>query len=244
MEHKSRAVILRVIDFGEADRLVTFFTEDFGKIKGVAKHAKKSKKRFGAGLEPGAIGSVKFVEKQNVELTRLDEFIVLHPAWKVTGSLEKIMSLYVSLEMADKMLPLGHASATRFGLIERWISFLSDNEPDPSHSHAFIYKWLTASGLEPVLDRCVSCGGEIDGGAFSDQAYGGLICRKCHRGKNHSLEISGDMLKYLLGFKNGKILGKTFKAADKVFENLLIHAIGGELKTLRVAAEVNSATTK
>lgn len=236
MNQKSRAVVLRVTDFGEADRLVTFFTEDFGKLKGVAKHAKKSKKRFGGGLECGSIGVVRYFERQNAELVRLDEFAVEQPSWKITGSLEKIVTLHISIEMADKMLPLAHASRERFGLLSRWIVFLSENDLCPRHRHAFYYKWLAASGLEPVFDKCVVCGNAFP--YWIESSYGGAVCKNCHSANKNAIMVLPQTLKYLQGFKLGKISDGANKDADKVFEYLLLHAIGGELKSLEIARKL------
>ncbi|MBI2342157.1 MAG: DNA repair protein RecO, partial [Deltaproteobacteria bacterium] len=145
MEHQSKAVILRTSDYGEADRLVSFFADNFGKAKGVAKNAKRSNKRFGGGLEPGSIGRLRFAEKHGVELVRLEEFAVEAPVWKVAASLEKLASLYIALEIAEKMLPPAFISLPRFKLLQRWIIFLAENEPSLIHRHAYLYKWLKLS---------------------------------------------------------------------------------------------------
>ena len=249
MERKNRAVILRVIDYSEADRLVTLFTEDFGKIRGVAKNAKKSQRRFGGGLEHGSIGSVRYVEKPGTELVRLEEMLIEVPAWKVATSLAKIFALYISLELADKMLPLAHASRERFGLLERWISFLASTSPLPVHRHAFYYKWLAASGLAPVFDRCVVCFGppspaENDP-CFIESAHGGIVCKKCHSKGRNFVEIGGKLLHYLHELKFGRLPGGTSfdavptgRQADEVFEYLIMHAIGGEIKSLNIARRV------
>ncbi len=237
MDQKNRAVILKTSDFNDADRLVTFFTEDFGKLKGVAKHARRSKKRFGGGFEPGSVGRISFAEKQNAELVRIDEFTVEEPAWKIAVSLERITALYIALELADKMLPLNHASRKRFGLLTRWINFIGAFEPDHGHKHAFFYKWLAASGLEPVFDRCIVCGKkECDS---IDSAHGGAVCKGCARPGKNVIMIPPKTLRYLQGFKLGKITEGANRSADEIFEQLLIHAIGGELRSLKVAREIN-----
>ncbi len=66
------ALILRTYRYGEADRIVVFLTEDRGKRRGVAKNASKSRRRFGAGLEPLTRGRVAYVEKEGRELVRLE----------------------------------------------------------------------------------------------------------------------------------------------------------------------------
>ena len=70
--HTAEAIVLRTYRYGEADRIVVFLTEDRGKRRGVAKNATKSRRRFGAALEPLTRGRVAYVERENRDLVRLD----------------------------------------------------------------------------------------------------------------------------------------------------------------------------
>lgn len=242
MEHKGRAIILRATDFGEADRLVTFFTEELGKFKGVAKHAKRSVRRFGGGLEPGTIANVRFVEKGHAELVRLEDVVVEWPAWKAAGSLPRLMALNVTLELADRMLAPAHASRERFELLQRWIMFLGDNEPHRVHIHAFYYKWLAASGLAPVFDVCVLCRKAQSPAWGISATQGGAVCSDCRRAGVDYVSVEGALLKYLQGFKSGRFSDNASTAiitvADDIFCLLLEHAVGGRLKSLSIVGQV------
>ena len=66
------ALVLRTYRYGEADRIVVFLTEDRGKKRGVARNATKSRRRFGAALEPLTRGRAAYVEHESRELVRLD----------------------------------------------------------------------------------------------------------------------------------------------------------------------------
>src|SRR6187402_654330 len=70
--HVADAIVLRTYKYGEADRIVVFLTADRGKKRGVAKNASKSRRRFGAALEPLTRGTVTYVEREHRELVRLD----------------------------------------------------------------------------------------------------------------------------------------------------------------------------
>src|SRR5439155_21499226 len=70
--HTTDALILRTYKLGESDRIVVFLTRDRGKIRGVAKNARQSRRRFGGGLEPLTYGRVGYVEHERHELVRLD----------------------------------------------------------------------------------------------------------------------------------------------------------------------------
>ena len=65
------ALILRTYKLGESDRIVVFLTRDRGKKRGVAKNARQSRRRFGAGLEPMTLGRVGYVERERRDLVHL-----------------------------------------------------------------------------------------------------------------------------------------------------------------------------
>ena len=70
--HTADALILRTYTLGESDRIVVFLTRDRGKKRGVAKHARRSRRRFGGALEPLTFGRVGYVEHERRDLVRLD----------------------------------------------------------------------------------------------------------------------------------------------------------------------------
>src|SRR5487761_1960653 len=73
----SEAVILRTWPVQEADLIVSFFTRDYGKLKGIAKSALKSRKRFGGALEPMTLTRAWFAERPRQELVRLDQLEIV-----------------------------------------------------------------------------------------------------------------------------------------------------------------------
>src|SRR5579864_6370938 len=75
---QSEAIVLRSYPMREADLLVTLFTRSDGKVRGVARSAMKSKKRFGGALEPLTLVRVYWEERERHELTRIDSCDVLH----------------------------------------------------------------------------------------------------------------------------------------------------------------------
>jgi len=61
--HKTSAIVIHSLDYGESDRIVTFYSSDFGKIKGIAKGARRSKIRFSNALEPRRYCNIIFSKK-------------------------------------------------------------------------------------------------------------------------------------------------------------------------------------
>src|ERR1700742_3722484 len=76
--HQVEAVVLRTWPIHEADQIVSLFTRDYGKIKGVAKAAAKSRRRFGGALEPMTHVRAHYAERPSQQRLRLISFALLH----------------------------------------------------------------------------------------------------------------------------------------------------------------------
>ena len=75
--HQVEAIVLRTWPIHEADQIVSLFTRDYGKIKGVAKAAARSRRRFGGAMEPMTHVRASYAEKPRQELVRLDSFDIV-----------------------------------------------------------------------------------------------------------------------------------------------------------------------
>src|SRR5215469_7813651 len=105
MPHQSEALILRTYPFHEADLLVTFFTRAGGKIRGVAKAAKRSKRRFGGALEPLTHVTAHWQNKEGQELVRLDSFEIIASPLAAQVSYPRVLALEYVAEVIDQLLP-------------------------------------------------------------------------------------------------------------------------------------------
>ena len=76
---RSAAVVIGSFPLGESDRVVTFFSRDFGRLRGVARAARRIKSRFGGSLELFTLGQLVFFDTGRSELVRIDHFDVTHP---------------------------------------------------------------------------------------------------------------------------------------------------------------------
>src|ERR1700678_4272778 len=101
----SEAVVLRTWPLHEADLIVSFFTRDYGRVKGVAKSALKSRKRFGGALGPMTVARAWFVEKPRQELVRLDQLEIIRSPLFTTGDPLRMAVLSFFAEVLDEALP-------------------------------------------------------------------------------------------------------------------------------------------
>src|ERR1700722_12706714 len=77
IQHVGEAIVLRTWPFHEADLLVSLFTREHGRVRGVARHAMRSRRRFGGALEPMTHVRATYTERPKQELVRLDGFEIL-----------------------------------------------------------------------------------------------------------------------------------------------------------------------
>src|SRR5436305_15176845 len=87
---KSAAVVVGSFPLGERDRVVTFYSRDFGKIRGVAKASRRIRSRFAGALELFTLGEMVFFDTGRSELVRIDHFVILHPFDRVRRDLERL----------------------------------------------------------------------------------------------------------------------------------------------------------
>src|ERR1035437_10171460 len=101
----SEAVILRTWPVHEADLIVSFFTRDYGRERGVAKSALKSRKRFGGALEPMTVARAWFAERHEQELVRLDQLEIVRSPLSSPIDPVRMTVLSFFAELLDEALP-------------------------------------------------------------------------------------------------------------------------------------------
>ena len=173
------AIVLAVSDYREADRLVTLFTLEHGKVKGVARGAKRSVRRFGGALEPFARLSVQLALTGG--LSRLDSADVTTLHRRIREDLLKIGYAGYACEAADLLLPEGLPNPRLYRLLCAWLERLDSSPAEPSDRRFFEINLLNILGYRPHLDGCAACGGGL-GAAAHAGSHGEILCSRCGRG--------------------------------------------------------------
>jgi DNA repair protein RecO (recombination protein O) len=95
--------VIRSLNYGESDRIVTFFTKDFGKIKGIAKGARRSRKRFQNALGLFSHLRLIFFDREGMGLARVESGDILHTFPRIRENLTKIYHGNYFLELVNEM---------------------------------------------------------------------------------------------------------------------------------------------
>ena len=121
----SEALILRTWPFRESDLVVSFFTRDQGKLRGVARRARRPKNSFGAGLERLAHVSVSYYQKENRELVSLNSCEITQSWFALASNWEISVALDFLAEVSDQLLPASEVNERHFRLLLAVLEYLS-----------------------------------------------------------------------------------------------------------------------
>lgn len=195
MLKQSDAIVLRTYPFREADLLVTLLTREEGKIKGVARSAKKSKRRFGGALEPLTRVRAYYDQKQGQELVRLDSCDVLESPLMHAIDYERAVALSYVAEVLDGLLPDHDVNDAVFRLT---LSVLPHLEIGGIWMPLTYFDlWITRlMGLLPELSACIVCGVELNGSGrvFFHALADGLMCATHKRLASSEMSLASRQL--------------------------------------------------
>jgi DNA repair protein RecO (recombination protein O) len=173
---ESEAIILRTYPLRESDLLVTLFTRAEGKVRGVARAAKKSRRRFGGALEPLTYVRAHYEDRERQELSRLDACEVLASPLASEVTYSRAVALAHVAELLDELLPDREANDAVFRLALTVLAALRG--PALWLPVTYFELWMTRlMGYLPELSECMACGRSLTGGrAFFHAMADGLAC--------------------------------------------------------------------
>ena len=160
--HHGEAIVLRTWPFHEADLLVSLFTRDQGKVKGVARHAMKSRKRFGGALEPATQVRAHYTERPRQDLVRLDQFEILWSPLTAPIETMRLAGLQLVTEVLEEAMPDQAPEDNIYRLAVTVLTSLrSENVYLPT---LYFCLWMNRLlGWMPELGHCVACGLDLRG---------------------------------------------------------------------------------
>jgi DNA repair protein RecO (recombination protein O) len=177
--YSAQALVLRTYPLGESDRIVVFLTRDRGKKRGVAKGARRSRRRFGGALEPLTLVRVEYVEKETREL------VSVHFADPVVSPLaardpEALCYVGYFAELLDAWSPDNDAHDALFRLGCATLDALVAGAPGVRLARYFEFWGRRLQGVYPSIEACAACGAQLaEVGAVLDADHQRLVCGRC-----------------------------------------------------------------
>jgi DNA repair protein RecO (recombination protein O) len=194
----SEAFVLRSYPFKEADLVVSFLTRDQGKLRGVAKRARRPKSPFGAGLERLSQVRMSYFQRETRELVNLDSCELLVSQFRLMSDYRSGVALDYFAEVTDQLLPPGEPNDRFFRLLIAVLEHMRALEPGSVwRAVTYFSLWsVRLSGFLPDLNVCLGCGALLADGAMRERAFfvrggDGLMCAECRRARGAgSYELS------------------------------------------------------
>ncbi|HET6819297.1 MAG TPA: DNA repair protein RecO [Candidatus Limnocylindria bacterium] len=197
--YKTEGIVLRSMDLGEADRVLTVLTPRLGKLRIIAKGIRRPRSRLGGGLEP--FSDVHLVLAIGRTFDVVTQVALEDPHLGLRNDLHSTAAAWYLVELADRFCEGSADSHDAFVLLAQGLAAL-DAAPEEV-SRELIARWfelhlLDAMGFRPELSLCLECGDEIgpDGNSFSPVA-GGVLGPECAHAALNARPIDADALKVL-----------------------------------------------
>jgi DNA repair protein RecO (recombination protein O) len=204
------AIMLRRIDFGDYDLIITFFTLNKGKISVIAKSAKKSTKRFAGILELFSVLDVVCSIGRGEGLPILQEATLKHAFSNIRSKIIKTAYASYWAELINQWMEEGQKQVRLFHLFRHVLSELDlGHTSEEALSILFQIRFLTIAGLGPNLKQCSICQAEIEKMKEAkikfDLSKGGIICDGCASRGLQKIFLSKGTIKHLLWIQMGNL---------------------------------------
>ena len=134
---KTTGFVLRCLNYGESDLIITFYSNDFGKLTGIAKGAKRSKKRFVNVFEPFSLTNIIFSRKNRDVLAFIESCEIIDHYNSIRQDLEKTLIASYFIDLADHFSPEGKKNEKIFELLQNFLALLDDEKASYCHRSFF-----------------------------------------------------------------------------------------------------------
>ena len=217
MNNGTSGIIIKRFNYGEADRILTIFSERFGKIKAIAKGVRKTRSHMAGSLEPYMLVDLQLHEGKTFYIVTSASIISEYQ--NIHSDIKKTAEAYFVGELIDKFMEENQKSDSVLELAKLVFEAIDKNEKNLIIL-AFELKIIEASGFKPELANCLHCKAKLSSGDnFWDHIEGGVICRLCQQKFHHGEEISDEAIKVLRFIEQNNFSVITKLKLDKETEN-------------------------
>jgi DNA repair protein RecO (recombination protein O) len=239
---QTSAYTLRTYALSEADQIVVFYTLDFGRLRSVAKGARRVKSRFGSAFQPLTRSSLSFFEREGQELTRVSACEVEQSYYDVLLTPEAAATAAYFAELVQEFTAERDPNSAIFRLIGAVMEGVSEGVSLAVGARYFEVWMLRLSGVLPRMSECGSCGRRLAAERWVVPDPLEFVCRQCHRAHSGSRWLSPggtELLTEILRKPPAEVMrgaGKNRQAVQRLaaVNRLLIRGqLDKELRTVR-----------
>lgn len=206
--YKTEAIVLRSMDLGEADRVLTVLTPRLGKLRVIAKGVRRPRSRIGGALQP--FSDVQLVLAVGRTFDVVTSTSLEDPHLGLRNDLHSTAAAWYVVELTDRFCEGAADSHDAFRLLAQTLSAL---DAGSEVTRDVVTRWfelalLDAMGFRPELSRCLECGASIEpeGNVYSPVG-GGVVCGQCRHAAHGATSITADALKVMRHLQRSPLVG-------------------------------------
>jgi len=241
MIRKAEGIVLRTFDFRETSRIATFFSKDYGKIRGILKGIRKDHKKFGSNLDKFSVNDIVYYWHANSDLHLVGQCDLKEFFFPIRQDLKRSIAAQYILELVDAIMPLEEENEEVYQLVMNFLRTLQTIDDINKLVHIFQIKILYLSGFQPHLDSCLVCEKKINGPVRFSRQMGGLICMGCKTTDTSAALISKGAIASILHIERASWEGSLrlgFSQSIKrelkhILNNFLVFHLEKQLKSER-----------
>ncbi len=220
---KTHAFVLKTQDYRDTSLLLTVYTQDHGKIRGIVKGVRDTRAKYGSTFEPFSLNEILFYKRRKGgDLHQITHADTVDMFYEVREDLEKLAYACYFVELIDELVETEEAHPEIFTLLHESILFLNSGASVKRAARIFEVKLLELLGLVPEIQACAICQTLMPEPAFFNPSSGGILCRNC-AGKSQGIKIpvSKGTLNFLAHVRRSEIRSLySVKVAQEVGEEL------------------------
>lgn len=236
------AVVLQTMDMGESDLLVRLFTQKMGKIVGIAKGAKRSRKRFVNTFDIATFSHVKVYRPRGRELFLIEDAVLINTYENISSDTKSMVFASLILELILELSPEGEPSPELFEIVTSYLASLTELGAKDDLLFTYTLRTLKKLGIPPLLNICLRCGRadpKAYGGFFIPRA-GGMVCTDCVNPLDQKICFSRGVVMAMslaLDFPKERLPSINYNSASKgeikkALFAFLHHQIGKRMKSI------------
>jgi DNA repair protein RecO (recombination protein O) len=189
--YKTRAIVLRARNLGEADKIFTLFTDARGKLDAVAKGVRRAKSQVAGRLEFASEAQLGMHRGRNLDIITSAD--ITHSRFSSVTDPAAFATAHLLAELIDAFCEPDLAMSDVYALLEGALAALAGAAEPAALVPRFELRLLDALGFAPAGDACVRCGDSLAGRpAWADLESGGLACERCRPHRADALALGPD----------------------------------------------------
>ena len=178
MMKKTEAIVLSVKSWGEADRIVTLFSKEYGKTEAVAYGARKPRSALAASVQLFTQAEMTLAEGKRIDT--LKQCHIIRSFRTLREDLSRMAYGSFLTEVCEVLTMDGERDEELYERLLLLLEMIETRNPRLA-ALAGALQLMKHGGFGPITERCSACGCAVEGDAFFDRQLGGIVCETCRQ---------------------------------------------------------------